>query len=349
MKNQNKNTEILSADYQKFLAEIQELISQTQSNIVRNFTRQKVEMAWKIGQKIHRQLPKNTEDLYGKNLIEQLERDTRISKTVLYKMHSFYKAYSRRIPQDDEHLNWSHYRVLAGIKKADERKYLENLARENVWDARELQQEVTKTKIAQIRENKALKTVVEKKKNIKPQRGKLFVYKIKKIVGSEKYYFDCGFGVFREIIETLPRGLGKEDQIVLVSKEGGKYSIRKSTIRPQEMHTYKAFVEKPVDGDTIRINLDLGFGIFQHEILRLAKINAPEISTEAGKKSAKELEKILKTAPFLILKSIKTDIYGRYVADVFLAAAKNTDPQVVADEGVYLNQLLLDRGVAEVF
>ena len=47
-----------------------------------------------------------------------------------------------------------------------------------------------------------------------------------------------------------------------------------------------------VDGDAIRVNLDLGFGIFHHEILRLAKINAPEIESEAGKNVKKVLSKM---------------------------------------------------------
>lgn len=35
--------------------------------------------------------------------------------------------------------------------------------------------------------------------------------------------------------------------------------------------------------------------------------------------SKKVLSKILQYVPFLVLKTIKTDIYGRYLADVFLA------------------------------
>jgi endonuclease YncB( thermonuclease family) len=61
------------------------------------------------------------------------------------------------------------------------------------------------------------------------------------------------------------------------------------------------------------------------------------------------LKKILSGAKFLIVKTNKTDIYGRYVADVFFDKnRKETDPQKISDSGVYLNQLLLDRGLAEV-
>ena len=42
---------------------------------------------------------------------------------------------------------------------------------------------------------------------------------------------------------------------------------------------------------------------------------------------------------------MKIDIYGRYVADVFFdETMSQSDPQKIADEGIYLNQLLLNKG-----
>ncbi len=100
-----------------------------------------------------------------------------------------------------------------------------------------------------------------------------------------------------------------------------------------------------VDGDTIHVTLDLGFKILHKEILRLAKINAPEATTFEGKKATEALKEILKTAPFLIVKTNKTDIYGRYIADVFFGDHTQTNPQKIADSGTYLSQVLLDRGL----
>ena len=132
-------------------------------------------------------------------------------------------------------------------------------------------------------------------------------------------------------------------------KNGEKISLKKSKLNSDQLHTYKAYLDRVVDGDTIHVTLDLGFKIRHKEILRLAKINAPEAETFEGKKSSDALKKILAEVPFLIVKTNKTDIYGRYVADVFLAGKNETDSEKVASEGVYLNQLLIDLGVAEVF
>lgn len=52
-------------------------------------------------------------------------------------------------------LNWSHYRILSGIKKANERKFLEDLTKQNGWEVKDLQQEAGKSRISEIRENKA--------------------------------------------------------------------------------------------------------------------------------------------------------------------------------------------------
>jgi hypothetical protein len=53
--------------------------------------------------------------------------------------------------------------------------------------------------------------------------------------------------------------------------------------------------------------------------------------------------------PFLIIKTNKTDIYGRYIADVFLAEKSETNPQKTADSGIYLNQILLEQGLVDLF
>ncbi|MBP7710752.1 MAG: hypothetical protein KA100_06775 [Rickettsiales bacterium] len=69
-----------------------------------------------IGKSLNQHLLENTESACGKQLFKKLESDVGISVPVLYKMHNFYQAYPK-LPKDDAHLNWSRYRVLAGIKK----------------------------------------------------------------------------------------------------------------------------------------------------------------------------------------------------------------------------------------
>jgi endonuclease YncB( thermonuclease family) len=48
--------------------------------------------------------------------------------------------------------------------------------------------------------------------------------------------------------------------------------------------TVPARIRRVVDGDTVRVDLDLGWGIvLADEPIRLARINAPETSTQEGR------------------------------------------------------------------
>lgn len=347
--------------YGKLLLEVRNHIAETQSNVVKIITRQKVEMAWKIGKSISLHLSKNNQSGYGEKLFGQLEGDIGITQTVLYKMRNFYKSYPK-IPQDDEKLNWGHYRVLSGIKNDDERKYLEDLVKEHGWNNDVLRQEVKKSKISQIQENQKVKQIANQEnksqKNktspkLYPKRGRLFCYNLTRLNEGKKTYIDCGFNIFREVEESLQSSLLKQlksgDQIVETTKKNGKYSFEKLDTGQRKINIYKAYLERVVDGDTLHVILDLGFKIQHREILRLRGVNAPESKTQEGKRSSAALKHILKKVPFLVIKTTATDIYGRYIADVFLAGVGEEDGQKVADEGVYLNQLLLDRGLVEQF
>src|SRR5215831_18908782 len=74
---------------------------------------------------------------------------------------------------------------------------------------------------------------------------------------------------------------------------------------------YSAVVLKIHDGDTFSVNLDLGFGIHQQELrCRIYGINAPELSTDAGKKALAYLESILPVGAIVSIISHGWDKYG---------------------------------------
>ena len=222
------------------------------------------------------------------------------------------------------------------------------MVRKNGWSTAQLEEEVQKIKSDKkisLPASSNPKKIKEKK--LIALRGKLFSYPLIQIKENKKTYIDCGFNIFRDAEEALVAKLPKAD-VVDVKKKKDKYSLEKSEISLRKFNTYKAYIERVVDGDTIRVTIDLGFNILHKEILRLKGINAPEMNTAAGKKSARVLNNILKNVPFVILKTMKIDIYGRYVADVFLSDDEKSDPQKIADAGIYLNQVLLAKGAVEM-
>lgn len=94
------------------------------------------------------------------------------------------------------------------------------------------------------------------------------------------------------------------------------------------MFEYKAKVIRVVDGDTLELELDLGFDTFRKEKVRLARVDTPEVY--GVKKESAEYQKgqlasqftkewIEKTNGEIVVKTEKdkTGKYGRYIVEVF--------------------------------
>jgi micrococcal nuclease len=85
-------------------------------------------------------------------------------------------------------------------------------------------------------------------------------------------------------------------------------------------YEYKAVVNRVVDGDTVWMDVDLGFMITVRLDFRLAGINAPEVigaSKACGLKSKAELERLLSLGRIRAITS-KSDKYGRWLAQLYV-------------------------------
>ena len=103
-------------------------------------------------------------------------------------------------------------------------------------------------------------------------------------------------------------------------------------------------VLKVVDGDTIDVDIDLGFNITYYQRVRLAGIDTPESRTtdkkekELGLEVKEKLKKAIDAASKVVIKTEKPDSsekYGRILGWVFLD-----------DNKVSINQTLIDEGYA---
>jgi len=75
--------------------------------------------------------------------------------------------------------------------------------------------------------------------------------------------------------------------------------------------TYKATVVRVVDGDTIDVTIQLGFGVWMHgQRIRLYGINAPEKRTKKGKE-VKALVTEMIEGKEIVLRTLK-DKKGKY-------------------------------------
>lgn len=93
------------------------------------------------------------------------------------------------------------------------------------------------------------------------------------------------------------------------------------------MYEYKAIVKKIYDGDTITVDLDLGFGTWlKNQQIRLYGINTPEIrggtieSKTAGFAARDILIKWIPVDSEIIIRTHKDDKekYGRWLGEIFV-------------------------------
>jgi len=92
-------------------------------------------------------------------------------------------------------------------------------------------------------------------------------------------------------------------------------------------YTYDAFVRSIHDGDTVKIDIDLGFKLWIHGLsIRLYGINAPELNTPEGKKAKAVLEGILPINRPVVIETVKdkTEKYGRILAKFFVIPGQPT-------------------------
>ena len=112
---------------------------------------------------------------------------------------------------------------------------------------------------------------------------------------------------------------------------------------------YKAKVERIIDGDTLDVDIDLGFGVRFKTRVRLAGINAPEKNTLEGKKATRRVEELIKKSNREVyLRTFKGSDYidekgkyGRWLALVLIPEGVN--------RYMILNEVLLEEGLAEPY
>ena len=114
------------------------------------------------------------------------------------------------------------------------------------------------------------------------------------------------------------------------------------------MYTYRATVLRVVDGDTMDLDVDLGFDMRRKMKVRFLGINAPEVSTQEGRDVRDWVRTHAPEGTEVMITTVKdkTEKYGRYLANVYLPG--NYVLQAPID-GATLNTYLVETGRAVVY
>jgi len=196
-------------------------------------------------------------------------------------------------------------------------------------------------------------TALPRGKKLPVKRGLLYHYRtiVRDDVhpGEGDVEIDCGFNTVIDKPFYLDKKLFR-GKIMLSTKENGKYDLLQLKLQPSRdvLYTYKAKVRRVIDADTLFVRVDVGFGINRYERLRFKGIDAPEMNTLSGRAAKKHLQTLFADVDCIVIKTYGTDQYQRYVVDVFFIP-KESNPHIIAAKGRFLNQELVDQGIAEVW
>ena len=109
------------------------------------------------------------------------------------------------------------------------------------------------------------------------------------------------------------------------------------------MYTYKAKLDRVIDGDTIDVNMDLGFDISVHKRIRLAGIDTPESRTrdleekKRGLASKARLIELLDKGD-LVVESTDVGKYGRVLGNLTIYPEDSLP--------ININETLIEEGFA---
>lgn len=140
----------------------------------------------------------------------------------------------------------------------------------------------------------------------------------------------------------------EDGQTVASETQDGRFVLKPVNDSSDRLYTYGARVVRVVDGDTLLVKIDLGSHMQSTQRLRLRGINTPELSTQAGVQAKAFVTEQLGLSPLIVLATSRPDNEGRNVADVWYLAGCDDGARILVD-GVYLNQQLVDEGLAERF
>ena len=314
---------------------------------------QRLKTYWEIGRQIQRYAASTgnkvqiTEKLY-KAICGDIEKGTGVqfAPDTLSRMVYFYSEYPK-FPEKTP-LTFTHYLALLRVPDTKVRHSLEQKAIKGHWSSPRIKLEISKI-------NTILVPVKRTSKTLSVQRGEPYVYSVYRYTdptGEKELYIDCGFKISIPIngmvIQSPVTAAFDNIRCVRTIKKDEKYNVYLYKNAVEKLYTYAATVEKVIDADTIDVRIDVGFGIRLYDRLRFRGINAPEMSTAEGKLAKQFIVDYLTNCPKIIVRTYKQreEMYGRWLTDVFVLK-DSTDPFQIAAEGEFLNQRLLDEGLAE--
>jgi endonuclease YncB( thermonuclease family) len=318
-------------------------VQDTFTTALKRIESERVRTYWKTGRLIAKHiLQSKGRTGYGDRVVERLAEDLSIEKSVLNRTIQFYRQFPKLVDANiasGQHLSWSQYRTLLPVSDTKKRLELARRAQTQGWTGPELLEEVRKVK-------SRLVAVPKKSVQLTPvPLGLFYHYRIVEEVSitsaKPTRFVDLGFDV-RIGIERFDLGNIKAGEIVRSTQDSdGTFHLKKVTkVFTRDTFTYYASVIRVIDGDTLWMHIQLGFGILKKVKIRLTNIDTVPLTEPRGRKAKAFVESTLKSASQIIIRSRYAGKFSRYLGDIFTVSSDGKG------EPSHLNQMLLDQGLA---
>ncbi len=295
--------------------------------------KEKSRMYWEVGKLLVDFVEENTKDgreqaSRGEQIIKRLAQDLKTNEALLYNALRFARTYPGGSFSAPKNLTWTHHRSLLAVPDEQHRRALAAQAEKHDWSTRDLSRKIQE--LYGELETEGVDDSSPMPSSLRPKKGLLHTYRV--IEQSGALVLDLGFDCLKDLTAAQSKAL-KAGFIV------GKDLDRIPDADARVLYTYAAQIDRVIDGDTFWAVLRLDSDIQKREKIRLRGIDCPELVSAAGQKAKKIVEDLLQHASDIVITTSKTDDkYGRYLGDVYAT--------VKGDE-IYLNKLLLDKGLAK--
>ena len=310
----------------------------------------KVRTYWETGRSINQHVQTNGGRAeYGQKVVQRLAEDFDLDSSVLQRCSRFAETFpDYKIVATWPQLAWAHFRILMTIPEKKVREEFAHRANREGWNIPKLQKMVF-FKVRNLIGDERGVAAEGKAPSLLPvpKLGPFYTYPVIRPETvhsvSRHLLLDLGFSARLEMEIFLPAHFPVGTIVSSTKDARRRYSLSKP--RSQKgaaslLYTYKAFVTRVIDGDTLIVEFRLGFGQLREETIRLKGIDCPELDTPEGRAAKRFVERELARCEFITVKSAQTrkEKWGRYLGDVFYSD-KTGKPQ-------YLNNVLLEKGMA---
>ena len=344
--------------YEELLKRVRKILAAGRARAKTALEREEVRTWWEAAEEVNDDLKKNKgRAKYGEKIVFFLAQNLGVTTRYVYDILQLQRVFP--IVKSISQLPLTHCLILAKIEKSRERNLLLRQAVREKWPVAALKKAIRSRKLVltegdELEGGAGFKPAPAKEGGfppLVPRRGKLYTYRLvefENIRGERYLAVDLGFRIRKVFDLTGVENPKFGDIVEAVRTEknpaGDRYRFKKSSEKKRALYSYAAQVLHIHDADTYWLIFDLGFSGQYDRKIRLRGIDAKELG-DGGEAALEYVKEKLSRVPFVAVSTYWDDKFGRILVDLFYKEGE-TDPQKVLDEGTYLNQELLDQGLA---